>query len=932
MRATILGLIGVLALGGGYAMADGALFHRTVVFDRAVSVDDPWRTTGEIALTDPAMAYPATFPGPADTWAGGEAKRLAFRLPFAAAWRMTLVAVDAHESAPPTLRVYRGDEAVARIETRPGAGLPFADRPDRGVAAVYDVDLPAADRYDLANADGSWIGIGKIVFTAPFGWGASLSALLLAVIGGRLLVVGAASPKSDERRVGRAVAAGAALSAAIALPGGAGAIFSGLPWNTAVELAAMAVGLPTLLLLGWRWLATQQGTTLATAALGVKLLLALAPADGVSLWIYDTPAEMAADAWRKSYDTSVHPGVSMAIDRPVISGADLPIDWLYRRDRSFTKIHYPHPVVEPTEKMGPSWLGLRFESWVDLAPGERVVLRGGGEERPLTPDSSGRVAGEIVYDADVSGDYAFYPIVVGADGEESDGLTAGRFWRAAGGARRLSTFLTPVADGALIAAALLWCAATILFRWRRGDMDGYLLAVAALGVGVSWLMTTPGEEFVPTWAAVVAAGLLSAIPLVAGRRLGCRFTTIALGWTALFVWLAHGDCSGGGWTPVGVAALVASAGLILWFVSDARIDPTGADAAISALIALMPLLFVAYLPGWLANPAGWSAYGPGSDPLTYQVFAHEIFVGGDWLHAAGEPVLFYQPFYRYLVGGLHTLFGQSSSAQRIVDLWGIAAALGGMTILVRRTGGAPVWGGVACGLYLLVMTDPLFIWQIGVGMQELTSNLFLYVALALAPAESLAVVATGAILAGFGFVTRIDRIGFAAALGVLSVGGHGWRESFVRLRKRWGRLALWVGIVALFFAVLPLRNFFVGDTLTMVYQGNWELLLTCDGIECAERSYRQIFFGKGDCVDRGAAVLAVGTAIALASLAIRRGALGAVPVAWGIVLAGLLSPYWIGGPTNFEPRFSYAPLPLTAAILALFFRGVIAPDRNEDKS
>ncbi|MDH5757040.1 MAG: hypothetical protein OEZ55_10265 [Nitrospinota bacterium] len=52
------------------------------------------------------------------------------------------------------------------------------------------------------------------------------------------------------------------------------------------------------------------------------------------------------------------------------------------------------------------------------------------------------------------------------------------------------------------------------------------------------------------------------------------------------------------------------------------------------------------------------------------------------------------------------------------------------------------------------------------------------------------------------------------------------------------------------------------------------------------------------------------------------------PVSMGLLLLGLLSPYYMGGPTNFEPKFSQHLLPLAAVSLVLAYHSILTRNRG----
>jgi hypothetical protein len=172
----------------------------------------------------------------------------------------------------------------------------------------------------------------------------------------------------------------------------------------------------------------------------------------------------------------------------------------------------------------------------------------------------------------------------------------------------------------------------------------------------------------------------------------------------------------------------------------------------------------------IALAGRWTIYGIGNDEWQFQRFAYRIFLQGYWLEG-GQVTFWLQPLYRWLVGALHIVFGDSSLGQTYLDAasvlvmalfafqvtmavagfrWGIAAA-----VVMFAT----VFGGPTRGL-------------VGYGLTEIASAGFIYLAATLAMrSRSLdlgASIAT-ACTAALGFLTRLNNLPMAAAVAVLAL-------------------------------------------------------------------------------------------------------------------------------------------------------------------
>ncbi len=232
-------------------------------------------------------------------------------------------------------------------------------------------------------------------------------------------------------------------------------------------------------------------------------------------------------------------------------------------------------------------------------------------------------------------------------------------------------------------------------------------------------------------------------------------------------------------------ALAASAGLIALFAAIASL---GVNAAIRA--APLGLLAVAALPlpRRLRNHSGLSLlviapflaliivmglpqaglftwYSSGDDWWMFQRYAYRIFMEGYWLEG-GSPTFWFQPFYRWIAGSLHMLFGDSSIGELYWD--GACMAVGAVFAfqVTRR------FAGFSAGVVAAVITLALFTmgpaWYLfGRGLSELSSMGLLYAAALYAlrgrRGDHVALLAA-AVFAALAFYTRLNNLPMAVAL------------------------------------------------------------------------------------------------------------------------------------------------------------------------
>ncbi len=162
-------------------------------------------------------------------------------------------------------------------------------------------------------------------------------------------------------------------------------------------------------------------------------------------------------------------------------------------------------------------------------------------------------------------------------------------------------------------------------------------------------------------------------------------------------------------------------------------------------------------------------YGSGHDYWMYQRFAYVIVMQGHWLEG-GSATFWFQPFYRWIVGILHLIFGDSSVGE---SFWDGACVLVSALFsfhFVRKFSG--FWWGIAAGVATLAVFT-LGTWQfVGLGLSEISSAGFIYLAALFAlrsrTGHTRAAVAAG-ILATLGFYTRLNNLPMAAGVGFLAL-------------------------------------------------------------------------------------------------------------------------------------------------------------------
>jgi hypothetical protein len=161
----------------------------------------------------------------------------------------------------------------------------------------------------------------------------------------------------------------------------------------------------------------------------------------------------------------------------------------------------------------------------------------------------------------------------------------------------------------------------------------------------------------------------------------------------------------------------------------------------------------------------FTLYESGHDYWMYQRFAYRIVMQGYWLEG-GSATFWFQPFYRWIVGALHAIFGDSS----VGEIYWDGACILVMALfsyhVTKRFAGFP-WGVAAAALTLTVFSVGTTGTWIGRGLSEISSAGFVYLAALYALRSRhghwTAAAAAGS-LATLAFYTRLNNLPAAAAV------------------------------------------------------------------------------------------------------------------------------------------------------------------------
>src|SRR5688572_29923200 len=253
--------------------------------------------------------------------------------------------------------------------------------------------------------------------------------------------------------------------------------------------------------------------------------------------------------------------------------------------------------------------------------------------------------------------------------------------------------------------------------------------------------------------------------------------------------------------------------------------------SLKGAFVLIGIPWLAFVTAVHASHIGrFSLYAGGDDMWMFQRFAYRIYLQGYWLQG-GEATFWFQPFYRWIAGALHMIFGDSSMGEFWFDaICLLVSALFAHHVVAAAYGFR--WGLAAAVLALtIVMQGPAWMF-IGLGLSDIASAGFIYLAaLVIASARlrgniPLAVAIGAGTLAAIGFYTRLNNLPMAfasSAFGLsLAVMTRGWWQP-----KRWWPQVSWnalfgvAGVVLIAMLLFTIRTYHYTGVFSMLHGTTW---------------------------------------------------------------------------------------------------------------
>ncbi|MBI4768088.1 MAG: hypothetical protein HY787_26420, partial [Deltaproteobacteria bacterium] len=612
----------------------------------------------------------------------------------------------------------------------------------------------------------------------------------------------------------------ATLAVILILPSRVDAWFNGLPWAGALETITLALVIPFLLLTGRKLLSRSFTALVLSLILVLKIILTMtAPQAGWGIRVYASPEALEKNLWERTYTSIWKPGFSDVLEGPLETKRDFPIEWMNRynqtrRDNTWLALETSGFVQLPRKARflvvtrgatNGYWEVSNESGVVNKLPLVRTMEEAASVDIQTLPQGLLKVSGHLLYQ---SGEWSLLPFIIWPDGRLEPACNQDLLWLSKKGLltsaleAKIFWALARAVDWGLVLFFISWGAWAIRRYWQ-GKGSSFFLGLGALGIPLPWLIQKLSYPMIndPTW------------------RIYLALSVSLLGF-----------------------------GLIAWsfFRFEFR-EPKRRELGILYLLIIGPGILTFFMIQWWPEIGRMTFFSLGDDWTTYQNMAREIVVGRDPWHRQNS-VLAYQPLYRYVVGLLHLFFGQSPVAQYLLDVWAVLGASVIIITLSLRMGLNPPFALIASWLYLMPALGGAFRHHIGRGLQEHTAMLLVMLTAWVVSrnrVESLG----GAIMAGFlamiAFWLRMDHLGVLAGVGLLVIThppgsfSEAWKGWFLKISSHPRWIAVFLGLLAVAFFSVPLRNWALGGQWVFTDRTNLNILW-CNSWACAFGNFKKL--------------------------------------------------------------------------------------------
>ncbi len=173
MKKGAIWALAALTFAGLLLIGYSSISKTVYTGDYGVLRDAAWKETNSFRASKEESLIPMQFPGPLDTWAGGEPKEIVIPVTMNGGATLAINFLDSHESAPPTISITVGGDEMGRFRVSRGSGKGRKHWRENGIRSQISVAIPPAKfgggetPIVLKTVEGSWAAIQDVTLGKP---------------------------------------------------------------------------------------------------------------------------------------------------------------------------------------------------------------------------------------------------------------------------------------------------------------------------------------------------------------------------------------------------------------------------------------------------------------------------------------------------------------------------------------------------------------------------------------------------------------------------------------------------------------------------------------------------------------------------------------------------------------------------------------------
>lgn len=669
-------------------------------------------------------------------------------------------------------------------------------------------------------------------------------------------------------------------------------LLDGVIWDQSFEFVIVALLVPLAFIINWPFFAKRQVIVVLIGLILAKLLISsFIPQSGLGVRAFKSQDSYAVGVWEKSYHTWLNPSYTTVMRSPYYSMRELPVEWVNN--------HFGFNFDE-------FWVTLELNGTIHIPDDGRFILlvRGASEANfeIIDLNSHTKTSPVVIDNVNKLGENIYHQLPEIKDFQLKGNILLTRF----GEARLEPGLVYP--DGSIkpvFENAGVWLSSEDTLTQEQIIAFRTILNLLSL-----------------IFVGIVSFGsLLGLAELLDQKYLSTADIYLAL--TGILTYYVAGFIPKPQLPFFLIVLLVI---ITIVKVIDYKFAPS--ETSFKSYFVSVGIIFLTTL--MILDTSSLRAMTPfpmGQDGLEYQTFARYIYVYGD-MFLTQTPPRAYKILFPYVVGLLHVLFGQSTSAQLFLNSW-CAILSAAFTFQLAKSLQLPskLAFPISILLPLILCLPASFIFYYRFGLIEPIAVLFLLMALYFAVTKRLVWMLLSGILA---VLFRLDYIGLAFAALLLTAPAmtgsfsQAWKQLLGWALEKWKLITAYLISLCLlplliilgYFSQIPNYMLNAGDTHQNSIQTMLESLLRV-AFGDTPMGLRARFVENPLDTLVIAAPLACGFFISIAAILFRRGVFSKLDLRWALLIPFVLPPYIAVRPTGYFPRFSFSLLPLDLIMIGL---------------